>query len=287
MEEADRRQGDERAAVPLLRCGHGIPPLRLGDRAVCPSCRSFFDLAAVRREFLYDGSYPGARGHHDPGVGKLKVRTLSRYLEVTGIRLEGQNVCEVGFGGGHCLAFMAGRARNAAGIESVAENLDHAMGLGVPGTFLYRSDSLPPVLPIAIDLWVFLDSFEHLDDPAGFLAWLTTSSGKSATVLLVAPDGGSLSARLMGRYWPHRLPDHPFHWTRKGLAELFDRHGFGLARSFHPWKYVSVGMIVSHARLKMFPGGARRSAENGNAPGRLTFRVNAGEMGLVFRKRCA
>lgn len=274
------------AAIPPAPCGHGMPPLRLGDRAVCPSCRSFWDISSLGREYRYDGAYPTTRRHHDPVVGKLKVRTLSRYLEVTGIRLEGRNVCEVGFGGGHCLAFMAGRARNAAGIESVPENIDHATSLGVRGELLYRSDSLPSILPVPIDLWVFLDSFEHIGDPAGFVAWLTENSAESARVLLVAPDGGSLSARLMGRRWPHRLPDHPFHWTRKGLAGLFGRHGFGLERTFYPWKYVSLGMVLSHARLMFFPGGKRAVPEStGCALGRISLRLNAGEMGLVFRKR--
>jgi hypothetical protein len=180
---------------------------------------------------------------------------------------------------------MAGQARNAAGIESVPENLDHAESLGLRREFLYRDDTLPPSLPIKVDFWVFLDSFEHIGDPAGFLAWLTENSGDSARVLLVAPDAGSLSARLMGRYWPHRLPDHPFHWTRKGLTDLFDRHGFRLVRSFYPWKYVSLGMILSHAGL-MFFGGKRKGPKGGKTFGQMSIRLNAGKMGLVLQKRC-
>ncbi len=272
-------------AIPRPRCGHEVPLLRLKDTAVCPACGSFWDLAAFHTEIHYDGSYPGARAHHDPDVGRLKVRTLSRFLEVTGIRLDGKNVCEIGFGGGHCLAYVAERADRATGIESVPENLDHAMSLGIREEFLYRSDSLPAMMPVAVNLWIFLDSFEHLDGPADFLAWMATSSADSAKVLLVSPDGGSLSARVMGRHWPHRLPDHSFHWTRKGLVDLFDRHGFGLLRSFSPWKYLSVGMLITHARLKFFPGRDRVVRGHTGLLRHFVLRLNAGEMGLMFQKR--
>ena len=83
---------------------------------------------------------------------------------------------------------------------------------------LYLVDELPARLDDPVDLWLFQDSFEHIPDPAAFVAWMTASSAPNAEILLVAPRADSLSRRMMGRWWPHKLPDHQFHWSRAGLV---------------------------------------------------------------------
>jgi hypothetical protein len=137
-------------------------------------------------------------------------------------------------------------------------------------------------LPRPVELWLFLDSFEHLPEPERFLAWLTGCSAQRTDVLVVAPEAGSASERWLGTLWPHRLPDHRFHWSRRGLEEHFAAHGFRPVADFRPTKSVSAAMIAAHLAQR-FPA-LRPLARAARPLGRLRVDFNLGEMGLVLRR---
>jgi len=262
-------------------CGHGTQGLQEdGHRLRCAACGSFFDRAYATREFVYDASYPTERGHFDPEVGRLKVRSLERWLGAARLDPTGRVVCEVGFGGGHCLSWLAERAAQMFGIEAIAANLEHARGLGIASVRAFEDCRQP--LPRPVELWLFLDSFEHLGEPSSFLSWLVASSAPRARVLLVAPEAGSPSERLLGPLWPHRLPDHPFHWSRDGIKGLAGAHGLLCTAEFTPTKSVSGPMLVAHLahrfpRLRPLSGAGRWLRG-------LRVNFNLGEMGLVFQR---
>ena len=262
-------------------CGHDAKVLRAeGHRLRCGDCGSFFDRDSLAREFVYDASYPADRGHFDPEVGAMKVRSLRRWLGAVNLDPTGRVVCEVGFGGGHGLRWLAERAALTFGIEAVEANLEHARGLGLSNLIRFADCREPLSRPV--ELWLFLDSFEHLPEPARFLRWLVASSAPGARVLVVAPEAGSPSERWLGRLWPHRLPDHRFHFSRGGLEALFRAHGFGKVAEFRPTKTVSGAMVVNHL-TRTLPllrplGGTARWLR------RLRLDFNLGEMGLVLER---
>jgi len=265
--------------APPPLCEHAVEALvQRSFRAECPSCGSFWDLDSLRQTVTYDASYPEQRGHFDTRVGALKVRTLERWLTRADIALASRVVCEVGFGGGACLQFLAERAGRVIGLEASEATLAHARDAGISAD-LFHVAALPRRLDVPVDLWIFQDSFEHIPDPAAFMRWVTDVSADRAEILLVAPRADSLSRRLMGRWWPHKLPDHQFHWSRAGLAAFMDRRRFSVRRSFFPLKYASPEMVLAHFRHKAGrPAPARRGAS-------LAIPINFGEMGLVFQRR--
>lgn len=252
-----------------------------GFRAECPVCGSFWDLENLGADARYTAQYPSERSHFDAAVGALKVATLARWLSASGFDPARLVVCEVGFGGGHCLAWLAARARRALGIEAIAADVAHAAALGVPRAAMFLTDELPDRLPEPVDLWLFQDCLEHLLEPDPFLAWLERSSAADARALVVAPDGASLSRRILGRQWPHRVPDHAFHWSPAGMTALWARHGFRHQRSFAPVKRVSVRMMALHLRqTRLAP--LTRAIEPLVPPAELWF--NLGELGMVFAR---
>lgn len=263
-------------------CGSGASLRVRGHRATCSACGSFFDLGREPGTVRYDESYSRKRNHFDPMLGALKRGSLDRWLRQTGLDLllTGWRVCEVGFGGAACLADLHHRAASVFGIEANRANLDHARLLGVPAEHLFAADALPERLPQPIDLWLFQDSFEHIPDPAAFACWVVDNSTPDARVLLVAPLAGSLSERLAGRWWPHRVPDHHFHWSRAGLAALWGRYGFAVERSFLPLKDVSVEMVLRHLGVLT---GLRMPIPAAVAQWRMPF--NIGQIGVVLRRR--
>ena len=102
----------------------------------------------------------------------------------------------------------------------------------------------------------------------------------AAQVLIVAPDAESISRKLMGPFWLHQVPDHYVHYSRAGIAAIFSRAGFHIARTFLPVKRVSLAMARNHLRLL-----ARAPAAAG-VGGRDGVRVwfNIGEMGLLLER---
>jgi hypothetical protein len=260
-------------------CGHAVAGLRVErHRLRCPTCGSFFDRDSLAQEFVYDASYPVDRGHFEPEVGAMKVRSLERWLRAVRLDPTGRVICEVGFGGGYCLSWLAERAVQAFGIEAVEANLEHARSLGLSNLLRFADCREPLTRPV--DLWLFLDSFEHLPEPAGFLRWLAVNSTPAARVLLVAPEAGSTSERWLGPLWPHRLPDHHFHYTRGGLEGLFAAHGFRRLAEFDPAKTVSGAMLVNHLTrtlplLRPLSGAAHWLRG-------LRLHFNVGEMGLLL-----
>jgi SAM-dependent methyltransferase len=266
--------------IPALLCEHSAEDIRVrGFRAVCGTCQSYWDLDSISADVVYDDSYPTDRGHFDPRVGKLKVRTLCHWLEIGKVQLDGKRVCEVGFGGGTCLPAIAERARRVVGIETNAATIEHVRAAGTAAD-LFLVSELPPLLDEPIDLWVFQDAFEHIPDPAPFVRWMRENSTPGSEILVVAPRGDSFSRKLMGRLWIHKLPDHLFHWSKQGLIDFMAARDFAVSANFYPLKFISPQMAVAHALHKAGVAGSARKWLGGTA---LAVPFNFGEMGLVFR----
>jgi SAM-dependent methyltransferase len=245
----------------------------------CPVCGT-----RVRNQsadaIVYGDDYPAARGHHNPDIAHCKVRTLKHWLTKVGIAVESQVACEIGFGGGACLAALQAEGATVFGLEPVRANRAHAQSLGIPATNLFDVDPLPD-LPRKIDIWLLQDSFEHVSDPNALVQWMARESSPQARVLIVAPDANSLSRKLMGPFWLHEVPDHFVHYSQSGIASIFARAGFHIVRAFRPVKLVSLAMVWNHLRvLARTPAPMRKAAGSGGA--HVWF--NIGEMGLLLRR---
>jgi hypothetical protein len=279
---ATKERAGAPAPTPPLLCEHPVSSAtRRAFRLECGACGSFWDLESLEREVRYEEDYPAQRGHFDPRVGALKVRSLARWLAAAGVRVESAHVCEVGFGGGSCLGFLGERAAHVTGIEANASAIDHVRGRGEAATLLL-AQSLPARLEEPVDLWLFQDSFEHIPDPAAFMQWMVDNSHSETEILIVLPRADSLSRRLMGRLWPHKLPDHTFHWSLSGLIDFMSRRGFVASRRFFPVKFVSPQMVLAHLLHKAGAAPAQRRWLGG---AHLALPFNFGEMGLLFRRQ--
>jgi hypothetical protein len=244
----------------------------------CPKCGT-----CVRQEqrsaSVYDDNYPADRGHHDPAVGHCKVRSLERWLAQLKIDVQGRVVCEIGFGGGACLAALQNAGATVFGVEPVPANRAHAQQIGIPSAHLFDADPRP-ALPRKPDLWLLQDSFEHVTDPNELVGWMARESAPVAHVILVAPDAESISRKLMGPIWLFESPDHLIHYSKRGVAAIFGRAGFRLTRSFSPVKLISLGMAWNYLRLL-----ARAPASaGGKRLNRIRIWFNIGEMGVLMER---
>lgn len=269
-------------AIEHLLCHPCMQPKRKGYRLVCPICDSFWDTESCAYEYVYTGEYSVKRDHYDPHIGELKVSSFTRWLSLLNINLSEHVVCEVGFGGGHCLTYLNSQAKVTYGIEAVQENIDNAVKMGVPASQLMLVGKQPKVLAEPVSLWVFQDSLEHILDIRPFLQWLAENSAADSFMLIVAPDASSWSRKVMGKYWPHKIPDHQFHWSGIGLEFLLGQFGFNVDARFNPVKYISSRMLLNHLErtgLRWLFKPLQRITPA------VDFWFNIGEMGLLLERK--
>ena len=120
----------------------------------------------------------------------------------------------------------------------------------------------------------------HLNEtePAAHLATLNRLTEPGARALLVMPVADCLSRRLLGGWWPHDIKDHWVFYSTAGLTRLWRAHGWRLASTFHPSKYISGLTIARHLQHKTgvpLPAAPLRST---------AVWLNFGERGLIFEK---
>lgn len=129
----------------------------------------------------------------------------------------------------------------------------------------------------------FFDSFEHIPDPEVFLSELVNYLADGAIIIMVIPDGGAFTRKLLGRYWPHYCEDHWVHYTRIGLETLFSRYRIETINTFNPIKYVPVEMVIRHIAINWNIPIDTINKFKPILP--ITLHFNIGEMGLIWRYR--
>lgn len=262
-------------------CGHDPEKIIInGYRARCNLCKSFWDMDNFDYDFHYDSKYSEMRDHFDEEAGKLKVKTLKNWLKKSNISLSNMAVCEVGFGGGACLKYLTENSRKTYGIEVIDANINHVKSMGIKN--VYNFFNLPEYFEDKINLWIFRDSFKHILTPRDFVSWMVKNCSINANILLVAPKAGSLSERLLGKLWPHKLRDHRFHWSRKGILSFFDDFGFRLLSKFYPLKYISILVVILHISVKF--NFRFLSTQKFSRLHLINFPFNFGEMGILLER---
>ena len=101
----------------------------------------------------------------------------------------------------------------------------------------------------AYDVVVLFDVIEHIDPPSAALAHLRRLLRPKGLLLMVTPDAGSVSSRLMGARWPHLLVEHVVLFSRRGMRTALQEAGFDIEQLRFAWKYVNLNMLVRHATI--------------------------------------
>lgn len=174
------------------------------------------------------------------------------------------------------LGLVAGRNQGwkMFGLDVADSAAKHAIDKGFPtGSVVKSLSELKSGLFSAVG---FFDALEHIPDPAEFLIKLEKHLLPNAEIIIVLPRADTLSRRLLGRWWPHYLPDHWVHFTHEGIRLLAERTGYFLAREFVPRKMVTPFTLVRHFGLQ--------NGVSFSAPTWPVFSFNIGQGGYVLRR---
>jgi len=156
---------------------------------------------------------------------------------------------EVGCASGELLVEARDRGWEVRGIELCRPMVERANARLGDGTVTEAPFGDTHVAVGSVDSLVFNDVIEHLPDLSSALATSRSVLAPGGTLCIGTPDLGSLSARLMGKRWPHYKAEHLHYLSRRSLAAYLERAGFSVQWSGNLWKGLSIAYASEHFRV--------------------------------------
>jgi len=286
----------ERACPVCKRCG----PRRFCttgevDFVRCGFCATLYQAAEpdwARIEQIYKDDYHKKRGHSDDDTIEASKRaTTAVYLGMLSrLKVPGRRLLDVGCSTGAGLAAAADGGWEVTGVEFSESAAEQArLRPGVKAVYSGRLADAP-LSEESFDVITLFDVIEHIDPVDEILAVIRRLLCPGGLLLILTPDGASVSARLMKARWPHLFDEHVILFSRQGMRIALERAGFGVERTGFALKRVNLDMMVRHVNIHkhLFFGGPLRMLGR-VLPGFLLQRMfpfNIGEFYMIARRGC-
>lgn len=197
----------------------------------CTNCKLVFvsplpDPTSVYNQDYFSGA-GGGFGYVDYDADKEPmVPTFNKYIDLLG---------EFGMPKGHLFdigaatGFFLKIARKRGYVVSGVEMSDHAAGLARRDGIEVKSGDLMSLnLPNkAFEVVTMLDVLEHMTEPFAELVETKRILKPQGLLVVNAPNGQSLLARMLKTKWHLVLPpEHLFYFSPKNLSGYMESHGF-------------------------------------------------------------
>jgi len=201
----------------------------------CRNCSFVFANPIPHPEVvdLYRGMDDNA--YHDSSwARRFQMRRLVD--EVADIYPEARSLLDVGAGTGLLVSEAIQRGLRADGVEPSRWGVDTAAKTnGVSlycGTLQENADRLGHY-----DVVMLVDVVEHTTDPLGMIREAVERLSPGGVVVIVTPDIGSLTARVMKRWWWHHRIAHVCFFNQKSMRKVLELMGVQLvADRFASWR---------------------------------------------------
>jgi 2-polyprenyl-3-methyl-5-hydroxy-6-metoxy-1,4-benzoquinol methylase len=147
-------------------------------------------------------------------------------------RLAVRSLLDVGCAAGLLLEEARARGIEATGIEPSAALVEQARARGM--------HVVHGILPNAelkerkYDLVALMDVIEHVSDPVGLLRDSAALMQPRGALLVVTPDIGSVTAKLLGQRWWHLRVAHVCYFNRRTLEAAAAAAGLRVETRFRP-----------------------------------------------------
>lgn len=225
----------EQCACPLcgsdkpLATPYAEPPFAITR---CGTCGLFYlnprpTVEETSRLYQSDDYFMGGKaGYANYSDQERSLRSTFRKL-LQALHARGAtngDLLEVGCGPGFLLEEAAAYFDGRAGVELSPAAAREARQQTAE---IYGSNSeIPP--DRHFDCVIATHVIEHIHDPVLFVADLARRLRPGGSIVLAAPDMGSLFRRVMGRRWPSfKYPEHVSFFDRHTLALLLEKAGLG------------------------------------------------------------
>ena len=147
------------------------------------------------------------------------------------LRPEARSLLDIGAGSGLLVAEACRQGLDAIGVEPSRALVEMARSQGavqvLPGIFPH-----PQLAGRRFDLIFLVDVIEHVSNPLGLLRHCARALNVRGVVVIITPDVGSITARVVGKRWWHFRLAHVGYFSRKSLAAITRAAGLTVLRRF-------------------------------------------------------
>jgi 2-polyprenyl-3-methyl-5-hydroxy-6-metoxy-1,4-benzoquinol methylase len=244
----------ERRHLPCDHCGTAAARKLFekgGDTYVrCPSCGLIYidpqptdaELTAIYDEHYYDAWGKGVNATH---VAQLKRRTFSLMLDrlARALEVRGGRLLDVGCATGYLLEVAQERGFEPFGVELngfSARQAQEKFGADRIHCGMVEDAPFPRGSFQSI---VMSDLLEHVRSPRQLLTRVRDLVAPGGALVVVAPDVGGLSSKLLRSNWTDYKREHLFYFDKRTLAATLTAADFRVReiRSFP--KYLDLSYI--------------------------------------------
>jgi SAM-dependent methyltransferase len=207
----------------------------LGGAAVhvCGSCSARFlspqpsdsELLAIYGEGYYK-SWGLSGAGENAAVKAMKTATFELRLDlITRYKASG-NILDVGCATGYFLEAAEKRGFSPYGVE-ISDYSSAAAKEKFGADRVHRGVLEDCPFPDGhFDVIAMSDLLEHVRDPLRTLAAARRALKADGVIMIMTPDTGSLTRRIMGAKWTHYKREHLFYFNRRSLSLLAQKAGF-------------------------------------------------------------
>jgi cyclopropane fatty-acyl-phospholipid synthase-like methyltransferase len=176
----------------------------------------------------------------------LKIATARPRLAAIRQRTSGKQLLDVGCATGFFMEAAADEGFDVRGVEFSAV----AISLARPDIRerIVRGDvnTLLRSQADKFDVVTAFDIIEHVQNPASFLMELREVLKPGGVLAISSPDTGHFLRYLMGPRWPMLQPmQHTVLFSRRGIADLLERSGFGDVRVETAHKVLTIDYLAN------------------------------------------
>jgi 2-polyprenyl-3-methyl-5-hydroxy-6-metoxy-1,4-benzoquinol methylase len=174
-------------------------------------------------------------------------------------RPKARALLDVGAGAGLLVAEALRGGLTAVGVEpsrSLVESARRVNGVElIPGLFPHSQ-----LADRKFDLVCVVDVIEHVTDPVQMLRDCAAALSPDGVLIVVTPDVGSLTARLMGKRWWHLRLAHVGYFNKTSLRLAADEAGLFPIRAFRAKWFFQVDYVAERLTRYLPLGGVNRLA---------------------------
>lgn len=221
----------------------------------------------------------------------LKRATAKLYLDIISpfVQARSPKFLEIGCGSGDFLMEAESRGFEVEGLEyseHAAARANRQLGHQAVRVGSPERKYLPPE---QYDVIGAFDVIEHLRNPKQSLSDLHGALKPGGLLAIVTPSLNSWSRRLLGRYWMEYKTEHLTYFSRRSLAQLFEKTGFAQIQFFPNYKVLSFDYVAAHfARFPVPVVGPLIQFSRAILPDKLVHRptkIVASGITVIARKR--
>ena len=200
----------------------------------------------------YDQTYYRSWGMHrgdDPVVREMKMKTASALLKEVALFRSPGRLLDIGCAAGHFLEAAAQQAWEVYGVE--ISDYSAALAKEKFSDRIYAgSFETAPYPEEFFDCIIMSDVLEHFPAPGPVLDKIQRLLKDRGVLLIVTPDTGSLSARLLNKTWNHYEKEHLIYFNRKNIQICLKKYGL-LPRIVKP-SHKAMSLKYMHAQMTAY-----------------------------------